>query len=370
MPIPGVTVDVVDEPIVSGGIPTATDRAFLLTADVNAPATPTLVTNPAQALSTWPTATTMLAELDALLRESNGRAGLTQVQVVKIPTGTGALAATLALLPADMGPGQIVAPSVVLAADQALIAQHAWTTNRIYLANGPANATDSALATLAAALIDTGYGRNTGLFADYAVIPGTGASTRTVPWAVIEAGLIARNDLTTGNPNLAAAGVQGIAQYALGLSAERSDAAMATLRTAQVNVARRIASGAPRAYGYRTLADLDLLPHWWDLSGSRTVMDVRAHSAADSEAIAFGQLDPDNLLLDKWNGVVSKRCLELRRDGALFGTPDAAFKVDTGPLINPLSELQAGRAHLSVRLKTSPFAEALGITIARQPITA
>lgn len=369
--IPGVNVEVADEPTLGPGAPTNTDTTFLISTDTDAPVDPEEITSPAQAREAYVDAPNLHAAVDSILNEATTQFGGSKVIAVKLGAGEDALTDMLAKLPKTLGPGQIVAPAIQASADIIAVSEFALDTKRVYLANGPAGASDAALATLADTIIDSGKGRNTALFKDTAIIPGFGGGgTRTVPWSVVEAGLIARNDLLTGNPNLAAAGDQGICVYALGIDDQASDAEMTTLNGAQVNVARAPANGAPRAYGYRTLADLDILPQWFDLGGSRTVMDLLAHSASSSERIMFGQIDSTGGLLAKWNGLLATRCLQLLKLGALYGNALTAFKVDTGPVLNPVSQQAEGRLRAALKLKTSPYAEALDITIIRQPITA
>lgn len=369
--IPGVEVVVVDEPALGPGAPTDTSTAFLLTADAGAPAAPALITSPAQMRIDHPSATTMWGEVDAIIGEGRTVLGAPKVWAVKIASGASGLANTLALLPRSKGPGQVGAPSIVTATDIALIDEWAWDSNRVYFANGPAAAADSALITLWDTIKSSGSRRNTALFADVAIIPGVGATTREVPWALVEMGLAARNDLNTGNPNLAAAGDQGVCVYTLGIKAERTDAAMTTLEAEQINVARAPYGGAARGYGWQTGADLDLHPQWWDIGGSRVVMDVRANAAATSDHVLFQQIDGEGNLIAKWNGMLSKRLLELKRAGALFAnSEDIGFRVDTGANFNPLENLALGRLRAGIRLKTSPHVKAIDISLTRLPITA
>lgn len=366
--IPGVEVVVVDEPALGPGAPTDTSTAFLITSDANAPATPTLLTSPTQTRTDFPTATTMWGETDVIFKEGLTQFGAPKIYAQKLLSGTTGLQDTLDLLVKELGPGQVVAPPVVTADDIAIVAQWAFDTNRVYFANGPTGASDSALITIADAVADSGYGRNTALFADDAIIPGIGVATRTVPWSCVAAGLVARNDLNTGNPGLAAAGDQGICVYTLGVSAERSNAAMTSLNSHQINVARAPYSGPIRTYGWRTLANLTNQPHWWDMSGARVVMDIRANALAVSEHVLFAQIDGNGELISRWNGLLTKRLLELCRVNALFGPPNTAFTVDTGPNFNPIETIAQGILRAGIKVKTSPFAEQIDISLTRLPL--
>jgi hypothetical protein len=214
--VPGIEALIIDEPNVGPGAPTATDTLFLISSDTAAPTVATTIDNTTHMRADYPTGTNLWAEADGFLHESATPAGGSRVVAIKLATGGTGLADTLALLPASLGPGQVVAPPVVAATDHAVIAQWALATNRTFLANGPTSASDSALVTIASTVQSSAYGRSTALFADTAIIPGVGASTRQVPWSIIAAGIIARNDILTGNPNIAPAGNRGVAVYALG----------------------------------------------------------------------------------------------------------------------------------------------------------
>lgn len=366
MPIPGVDVAVEDEEVIAR-LPTATDTIYLLTADTDGPTTPTLVDSAAQVRADFASADDMIAEADALFGE-----GAARVYLLKISDALD-ITTTLDKLPADLGPGQVVAPSLVTATDIGETASWAFATNRVYLPNGPDGATDAQLVTLASAVIAAADGRFTGLWADTAIIPGAGGTTREVPASLIVAGMIARNDLRPGggNPNLAAAGANVLPQYALGVTAERTDAETQALNEAQVNTFRTVA-GQLRNYGFRTLADLEERPQWWDLGGARTVMDVRAHTRSATEDSVFAQIDGQGSAEDRVNGLISRRCLELERLGALFtgaddkGNPVRSFTVDTSRAVNPVAQVAQGRVKARVSLKTSPYLEHLEVTIVKQ----
>jgi hypothetical protein len=151
-----------------------------------------------------------------------------------------------------------------------------------------------------------------------------------------------------------------------------NDTARDTLAAAQVNTAKTVATEL-RNYGYMTLADLDALPQWWDIGGARTMMDVRAHVRSADEDALFGQLDGDGSLEDRVNGLISARCLELARIGALFnkdenGNPVAPFTVDTSRVVNPVAQIAQGRVKAVTRLRTSPHMKHLDATLIKQKL--
>lgn len=363
MPIPGVDTFVIDESL-TGAAATATDTLYLLSPD--GPATPTATTS----------ADTGKPILDAQIRAyfTDGGKAITLQGYDAVVGVLPSLAEAIALLPP--GPGQVVAPEVVTSPEQITIAGDSWERNKVALLNGPSTATDTDLTTLATAIVAGADARGAALFADVAQYPGlTPLTTDDVPWSITVAALIARNDRLTGNPNLAAAGKRGISS-AIGVTNLRNDTQRTALNTGQVNTAKDV-FGSLRNYGFRTLADLDTLPHWWDLSGSRTVMAFRARAAAIDEDFVFDQVDGGGGMIGRYESRLRDALKDLYDIGALYGkTPDDAYRVDTGDLsdpndpINPLENLAQGEVAAKVYLRTSPYAEHVTTTIVRRAITA
>jgi hypothetical protein len=357
VPVPGFDTYVVDDPN-SGVAATATDTLYLLSAAATAPATPTV----------FKKADSGDATLDAQLRAYFALGGRSvYVQGVGDGTPNPLLADAIAALPA--GPGQVVAPESVTSADLIALAG-VWPGGKVALLQGPSTATDAALETLAGAVIAGADARGAALFGDYILMPSATGGTDLIPLSLIVAALVARNDRLFKNPNLAAAGVQGRIDGALGVQDLRDDTRRGTLKDAQVNTAKDV-WGSIRNYGFRTLADLDALPHWWDLSGSRTVMAYRARAAAIDEDFVFGQIDGQGSMLARYEGRLRAAAKELYDAKALFGaTPDDAYRIDVGETVNPVEELAAGEVKANVFLKTSPFAEHLVTNITRRALTA
>lgn len=365
----GVDVELVDEPTVAAA-PTATDTMFLIHT-VSASGSPTgltELTSIQDANDTYPNEPTILAITDAFFNIGGGRI------LVSPLTATDAVTAAARFQP-QHGPGQVVVPEVTTAADLVPLRDWCWANNRILIANGADGASTAALSALATALIDPSASRNAELEADTILIPGAAPGTsREVRASVIKAALMARSDINTGNPNLAAAGnhtpnAAGQVDYALGIKAERSATDQQTLATAQVNCFRTV-NGNVRAYGDFTLANLTLLPDWWNVSGSRTMMAIRAREAAVAEELMFGQVAADGLFLDRYDGALSGVLAELQRIGAIYGSDQKpGYSVSVSAAVNPIEQIAQGIVTASILVKTSPSAGDLKVTITRRGLT-
>ena len=365
----GVEIEIVEERRTLAA-PVSTDPLFLVHSDVPAAAT---YTDLGSARAAFTSAPDLVAIADAYFNEGGRVLHVAPVVMDGEEPPAPDVAASLAAWPADMGPGQVVAPEFNTGPDMNTIAEWAWTTNRIYIGDGPAGANDAALQALVTPIRAGDGARFASLAADTLDIPG--GANRTVPASVVQAALMARNDIATGNPGLAAAGAprgqrgDGECRYAIGITDERGEASRNTLAEYGVNCFRSV-YGNVRNYGFRTCADLDDHPVWWDLSGSRTMMAIRAREAAVAEAHLFGQVDAAGAFLASYESSLARELSELQRIGAIFGTDtDPGYTVRAGWDVNPREDVAQGivRAYITVRLAT--FAEQIHLSIVRRPIT-
>ena len=363
----GVTLNIVDEPEAASP-PTQTDTAFLIhsVAGSGAPSTEvTQVRSSGEARELYPNDPAITTITDGYFQIGGGRMFIS-------PLDTDAAAAADAFLP-EYGPGQLIAPEVTAQADQANLVQWSWDSNHVYLASAPDPAsTQGALEGQATGLISP-EARFSALCGDTVLMPGLApGTTRELDGAVATAALIARSDIATGNPNLAAAGnhtpgAAGQIDSAVGVVAQRGLDELRQLANSQVNCFRTV-YGQTRNYGFWTLADLDTLPQWWDLSGSRTIMALRAREELIAEELLFGQIAADGLFLDRYQASLSSVCAEFQRNGAIYGTDrEPGYRVDVS--MNPTSTLATGLVTATVVVKTSPFAAALQINLVRRAIT-
>lgn len=269
----------------------------------------------------------------------------------------------------ELGPGQVAMPGRTTGQAHTDLLEHAAANDRVALLDMADTATAATL--VAAAEAARTNGRRGASFSPWATIPGISpGTTRTVPYSAIAAGIRARNDSAGESPNVPAAGVMGQAVYAIGLSQTAwGDADRTLLNDAGVNVAR-IINGGVRTYGYRTLADPDTDPNWLLLGNARLVMAIVAGGYGIGERYVFAEIDGRGHKIADFAGDLTGELMRWWNAGSLYGdTPEEAFLVDTGPLVNT-PETRADlelRAVLSLRL--SPMGERIEVEIVNRPIT-
>lgn len=276
-------------------------------------------------------------------------------------------------IPRELGPGQIASPGQTAEARQLSILAHARLKNRFALVDLTDTATSSTLVTAATALQSAPEkGRRYGqAAAPWDIIPGlTSSTTRTVPPSARLAAEYARID-AEGNPNQAAFGKRGLAQYVVDLSqAAWTDAQRLELNNVGVAVSRRRYGARIATWGLRTLADQVNDVQWSEASSVRTVMAFVARAEIVGEEFEGEQVDGFGHTLAVLQGDLTAICQDLLKAGALFGrTAEEAFKVNVGEALNPPAALQEGIAQAQVQLRVSPSIEALTISVVRTPIT-
>lgn len=279
----------------------------------------------------------------------------------------------LDLFTKDLGPGQVLAPGKTTAAVHGALADHAEENNRIALLDLADDADradlETAATSAASGVSDPKNTRRAVPLAPWYEVPGVGGGThRTVPPSAVVAGIVARNDAETGNPNLAAAGPQGLSRFALDVTQTYTDADREDLNDAGVNVGRNV-RGQVQNYGWRTLADPDTDVQWVQASKARTHMAIIAEGEAIAERYVFSQIDGKGHKAAEFAGDLTGVLLGYYSLGALFGdTPEEAFTVDVGSDVNTPESIADGELRAVVAVRTSPFAELVTLEIVAVPV--
>lgn len=279
----------------------------------------------------------------------------------------------IGLFTKDLGPGQIAMPGRTTTSSHAALLTHAVANNRIALLDLADSSSASTLAAAAANDRAASGAEHGATFAAWALIPGivdTGGVQRTVPYSAIAAGIMARNDKAGIDPNVPSAGiVNGVAQYAIGLTHTYSDADRDTLNAAGVNVAIS-KNGAIVTYGYRTLADPDADIEHAPLSNARLEMLITAEGEAILESFVFAQIDGQGFTLSDVNAEL-RAMLDLHyKAGALYGATAAdAYQVITDAPVNTPATAAAFELNAQLLSRYSKYGEHVNLFLTRKSIT-
>lgn len=274
--------------------------------------------------------------------------------------------AALDLLTRDLGPGQVAAPGRTTTAIHNALLTHAEERVRWALLDYPDTHTTGTLEALRSALSASGrYGMHAG--APWPVVPGEAVGTyRTIPPSAVTAGLIARSESEGNDPSVPAAGDNGRSQFAVRLSQDPwTDADREDLNNAGVNV-YLIRDGVVTLYGYRSLANPNTQAGLIQASAGRVMMALSAEAQEVAERFVFDRIDGKGKTMAAFAGALGAICLDFYDDGALYGaTPAEAYRVDTGPGVNPVEDLANGILRAVIAVKVSPFAERVIIEITK-----
>lgn len=304
------------------------------------------------------------AEVIAAIEGANGH-----VPSLQAATASDLIAA-LDRFNADLGPGQVSIPGGTDSASHTALLDHAESHNRIALLDAADNAAAASLIAAATALRSADNARYGSLWAPNAIIPGVAAgTTRQVGFSAIVAGLIARSDASY-NPNVPAAGVNGLSRYATDLTYRYTDDEYQSLNEGGVDMARLIYGGV-ESYGYRTLVDPDGPQQTWlDLGNARLNMAIVAEADQIAERFVFSQIDGRGRTISQFGAELRAMLVPFYEADALFGaTPDDAFFVDVGSQVNTPETIAAGELHAVIEVRMSPFAELVVIEIVKVATT-
>jgi len=296
---------------------------------------------------------------------ADDRAGVTQTQYDT----------ALGLFGPELGPGQVFAPGISTTTMATALSNHAAANNRFGLFDLANSTSKATLKTAAAAVTVLANARYLMILGGYQIIPALVAGVpRTVPRSGTVAGLIARQDIRSGNPNLAAAGDQGSSAgdsvFATGLVYTPTAPDREELNGAGVNLAVNY-YGAIRNYGFRTAANPVTFPNSWQASNIRLDMAIKAEATTEGDRFVFSQIDGRGHTAARFAGVLTGILLRYYTLGALYdnsssggiGGPSTAFTVDTGLTVNTPALVAAGTLSAVLQVRRSPFAELVQINI-------
>lgn len=284
----------------------------------------------------------------------------------------------LTLIPWGIGPGQVACPGGTTEAVFIGLLNHAFANNRFALLDAPDTASQSTLTTAAATaqadvLISSGALGAGMLLSDWQIIPGlTPGTTRTVPPSAIVAALIAKSDRSQSpsNPNLAAAGPNGVVSYALAKTqVDWTDVETNTLVAAGVNPFRYVFS-SERFYSFRTLLNPINNPVLLMANAVRLLMAIKFNGYLIGQQQLFTQIDGQGHRANTYANMVSAMLLTYYQMGALYGaTPKDAYSVNAGADVNTPASIAGRNLIVAVGVAPSPDAETVYFEVASYSVT-
>ena len=301
--------------------------------------------------------------LDAYFREGGKQAYVGRY--------TATLANALALFPAGLGPGQIVAPEETANATTfGSLLDHAAANNRFAVMDVGNNDTVAAMVTLGGTIpaTNTEYGMLIGSWVNIPAPAGTvGQATRQVPGSAVAAALMARAD-QDANKNRAAAGRDFPLQYGSSFVREVTDAERITLLNAGVNpFATR--DGVMQLDGFQTKVAQSPDTPFWQASPVRARMWIVSEAKSIGEWYVFRPIDGRGLLAKQLESDLDDILLRLYNANGLYGdTPQQAFSTYVGPQVNTVNSVALGELHAVVEVKFSPYAKSVVIDLVTVPL--
>ena len=287
----------------------------------------------------------------------------------------------LAVFGASLGPGQVFAPGQTetgLPGISSALGLHAQTYNRVAIRSMEDGVSASQLITNLGSFGTSGVASYVGAWGGNRNLPGiTPGTTRSISPDAVIAGLCARADAQTGNPNTAAAGTNWRLVYATDPTSmvtgaptdTYSLADLQTLNAAGINTFQTI-DGVPCNYGFVTpeLSTTDAV--YWQFNHSRLRMAIVAQCQLIGQPYVFAQIDGQGSLANQFKGAIQAYLLGLYNQGALYGaTAQDAFSVDTGPDVNTPATIAAGQLNAAITCSFSPFAQNVQFLVNVVPIT-
>jgi len=280
---------------------------------------------------------------------------------------------SLELLPKTLGPGQVLIPSVTgeptEEATHKLMGEHSEKNNRVALCD----LTDSSSSTTLVSNKKT-YANNIAAYMEFhsssCIIPGvTLGTTRTVAGSAVVAGLCAQV-AKTENDNLAPAGVTySLAPFVTGFTNTFSLTQMQTLGENGINAFAERQS-KPVLYNFVSAIPVTTDKIFWQFSASRERMHLVWAAEEIAETYLFKQIDGRKQLLGRFQGALGAMLGRQWTLGALYGeTAAEGGVVYVGEPINTPTTIAEGQLNAELKVRISPFAESIAITIISSPIT-
>ncbi len=281
------------------------------------------------------------------------------------------VAEALEVFVSHLGDGVVAAPGMPGETYGATLIAHAKANRRLALLAGPTDETSAEAADAAEDLIGAD-GEYAGYFWPAIVIPD-GSTTRVISPEGYVAGVRARTLRTDGAWRVPA-GEAAIARWVLDTAQPVSKAIGDALDEAQVSVIRPNIAGTTRLYGWRSLSNnLQAYP----LLNARDVLNWITLACEEAlEPFVFRTIDGDGLLLGQVESTLVGILDPIRAAGGLYPRKvngeqvDPGYSVDVGPSVNTEVTLADNQLHAVVKVRISPTAQVIELTISKAAHTA
>lgn len=272
-----------------------------------------------------------------------------------------------------LGPGQVIAPgqtNTTLSGIWTALGQHASANNRVALANMDDNVSaDTLISDLGNTFNNTGVGPIAFFAGDLAMPGQLPLTTRYISPDAAVAGLIARAD-ATGNPNLAAAGINygykyitGPKSIVSGVNATYNQSDLNALNAVGINT-NATKSQTFCNYGFASSIQPTVDQIMSQFNHERLRMALQADAEVLGEPFVFSELDGSGADVAAFNTALTARLKSYQTIGALWG-----FTVDTSSAVNTPATLASGQLLAKVSIQMSPFAQSVEIMLNAVPLT-
>jgi hypothetical protein len=280
------------------------------------------------------------------------------------------------------GPGQVLLPGDTRALAAGLLGVHAAAFNRVGLYDLPDDPSAASNAAAALALRTDANAAKIIAVEPWVKAPAaiSGGALRDLPYSIVQAATIARQDALTGNPNEPAAADNGIAgTWIDSLKYQRTDAEIETLTANGANVATDLyGDGSIRMFGNRTLTNPLTNTLYLQASNVRLDMMIIARGRDIADRFEFKQIDGKGQLAARYGGALTNM-LKALPDGALFAMLDVngdeidpGYHVDTSTGVggvNTPATMAAMQLLAVIAVRRSPGSEFTYLSIVNYPTT-
>jgi hypothetical protein len=270
-----------------------------------------------------------------------------------------------ALLLKSLGSGNMALPGVTSTEILKAMMKRADEKERTLLEDGINTSSAATIIAGAAELKGKPGAKRSAVFTPWGTGPGLapGLPDRVIPYSMVQAGIIARNDGSKSPPpvNEPSAGDNGVSLSLTGLAVQWTDAQRDELDAAGVNPVIVDPDDAKiKCYGDNTLAG-SAEPAWKTLSAARLFMLCASRGRLLLKPFYKKPIDPGRALINRAAGVLQSFLEELAAEEMLFNDPTEA--VNVADPVNTEETIQNEELNAVMDVKPTPKADSVNLEI-------